>query len=327
MDLAQSIYKTETLGKISNSKFLIPNSEFRIDIAFGVDANYIPPMGIMLTSILMNNPNENFHVHVFLNSILPEDVDKLKTLVNQYSNLQIDMYYVDVSVFKNFHIEKGYTVATYHRIIIAKVLYTKISKLLYIDADTLCVGKISEFQKLSFDDKMIMAVLDRGEWLPQHMKEMNISEQQGYYNAGVLYIDLERWNDFGLSEKMMEILNERKLSFQDQDAINILAGDQIKSLPVKFNQFLLMKHSNEELPNDTIIIHFAGQLKPWQPWCENPQRAIYDEYRNKSLWKDFNYQPRDYQENRLMGKAARHNGDYSAALKWYYRYVRDKFKR
>ena len=61
--------------------------------------------------------------------------------------------------------------------------------------------------------------------------------------------------------------------------------------------------------------------------CENPQRAIYDEYRNKSLWKDFNYQPRDYQENRLMGKAARHNGDYSAALKWYYRYVRDKFKR
>ena len=49
MDLAQSIYKTETLGKISNSKFLIPNSEFRIDIAFGVDANYIPPMGIMLT--------------------------------------------------------------------------------------------------------------------------------------------------------------------------------------------------------------------------------------------------------------------------------------
>ena len=320
MNLDKFIYKRETFGKLSST------DEF--NVAFGVDANYVPPMGIMLTSMLINNPNCNLHVHVFLNSILPEDIDKLKNLVDQHSNnIQIDMYYVDVKAFDGFSVGKGYTVATYHRIIIAQVLYPKVKRLLYIDADTLCVGNILELQKFSFSDKMLMAVLDKGEWLPQHKREIGIPENQGYFNAGVLYIDLKNWNEFKMSEKMMELLHERKLSFQDQDAINLLAGEQIKSIPVKFNQFLLMKKNNDELPEDTIFIHFAGQVKPWQPWCDNPQRAIYDEYRNKSLWREFEYQPRDYQENRLMGKAARRQGQYLVAMKWYYRYVRDKLKR
>ena len=137
-DLNQFIYRKESLGDISQSK----EEKEVFDIAFGVDSYFVPQMGIMLTSILLNNPDCNLHIHAFLNSILPEDIDKLNTLSDQYRNIQIDIYYIDVSVFKNFHVGKSYTVATYNRIIIAQVLYPSISKLLYIDADTLCVGKI-----------------------------------------------------------------------------------------------------------------------------------------------------------------------------------------
>ena len=319
LNLAQFTYKRESFGKIS--------SDDKFDIAFGVDANFVPPMGIMLTSMLINNPECSLHVHVFLNSIQPEDVEKLKTLTAQYDNIQIDIYGVDSKVFANFSVGKGYTVATYNRIIIANVLYPAVSKLLYIDADTLCVGKILELRKLSFDDKMIMAVPDRGEWLPKHKQSIGISEDQIYFNAGVLYIDLAKWNEFNLSDKMMTLLSERKLLLQDQDAINLLAGNQIKAMPVKFNQFLLMKTDNDDLPSDTLFIHFAGQVKPWHPWCDNPQRKIYDEYRNKSLWRDFEYHPKNYQENRLMGNAERRQGNFLTALKWYYLYVRDKLKR
>ena len=319
MDLNQFIYKKETYGKIS--------AEDKFHIAFGVDANFVPPMGIMLTSILINNPKCKLHAHIFLNSIDPIDIDKLKEFAIKYPNVQLDLNYVDVSVFKNFNLEKGYTIATYHRIIVAQVLYPEVKKLLYIDADTLCVGKLEELQELSFDDKMIMAVPDRGHWLPQHMKELGIPQEQGYYNAGVLYIDLAKWNEFKMSDKMIEMLNSRKLSFQDQDAINLIAGDKIKTIPVKFNQFLLMKERDNNLPDDTVFIHFAGQIKPWQPWCDNPQRAIYDEYRNKSLWREFKYHPRDYQENRLMGKAARRQGKFLSAFKWYIKYVKDKILR
>ena len=316
MDLTQFIYKNEIIGQITDSD--------AFNVAFGVDANFVPPMGIMLTSMVMNNPQTQLHVHVFLNSILDEDVARLKHFVSQYPNVQIDLYYVNVEVFKNFSVGKGYTVATYHRIIIAQVLYPAVSKLLYIDADTLCVGKLTELNKLTFEDNILLAVADKGEWLAQHKREIGIVESQTYFNAGVLYIDLNKWNKYSLSDKMMDMLNSRHLSFQDQDALNLIAGTQIKAMPVRFNQFLLMKHDNDDLPEDTVFIHFAGQVKPWQPWCDNPQRAVYDEYRNKSLWKEFDYRPRDYQENRLMGKAARRQGQLLTALKWYYLYAKDK---
>ena len=319
MNLVQFIRNKETFGNIP-----VDDS---FNIAFGVDANFVPPMGIMITSILLNNPECNLHVHVCLNSILAEDLEKLKTLTEQYKNLQIDLYYVNAEVFKEFYVGKGYSVATYYRIIIADLLYPAISKLLYIDADTLCVGDILELNKLEFDDKIIMAVLDKGDWILQLKKEIGIPEGQNYFNAGVLYINLAKWNDFKLSDKMIDLLHERDLPFQDQDAINLLAGEQIKPIPVRFNQFLIMRKENEELPPDTLFIHFAGQIKPWHPWCDNPQRAIYDEYRNKSLWKEFEYHPRDYQENRLMGKVARQQGDFLKALNWYYLYIRDTFRQ
>jgi len=319
LNLGEFIYKRETIGQISDVG--------AFNVAFGVDANFVPPMGIMLTSMVLNNPESELHVHVFLNSILDEDIERLKHFTSQNAKVQIDLYYVNVEVFKNFSVGKGYTVATYHRIIIAQVLYPAVSKLLYIDADTLCVGKLTELNNLKFDNSILMAVADKGEWLAQHKREIGIAESQTYFNAGVLYIDLNKWNQFSLSDKMMDMLNEQHLSFQDQDALNLIAGTRIKAMPVRFNQFLLMKHDNDDLPKDTVFIHFAGQVKPWQPWCDNPQRAIYDEYRNKSLWKEFEYHPRDYQENRLMGKVARRQGHLLTALKWYCLYAKDKLMR
>ena len=319
LDFADYICKKETFGNTSLQ------SENTFDVAFGVDKNFVPPMGIMITSILINNPKIHLNVYIFLDSILKEDHEKLKILTTENNNLQLHLYYLDVELFKNFQVSKGYPIAIYYRIIAAKILYPQISKLLYVDADTLCVGNILAFTKLSFDDNILMAVHDRGEWLAQHKREIGIPEQQTYFNSGVLYIDLDKWDQYDVSVHMLEMLRNKMLSFPDQDALNLIAGEKIKAIPVKFNQFLLMRHENDQLPNDTVIIHFAGQIKPWQPWCDNPQRIIYDEYRNKSLWKEFEYYPRDYQENRLMGKVARKQGHFLTAMKWYYLYVRDKF--
>lgn len=47
MDLARAIRKTETLGQDGNST---------MQIAYGVDHNFIRPMGISMTSILEYNP-------------------------------------------------------------------------------------------------------------------------------------------------------------------------------------------------------------------------------------------------------------------------------
>ena len=317
---ADYIRQLETLGHVNASE--------AFHIAFGVDENFVPPLGIMLTSLLINNPDCAFHVHVFCNSIRDEDLIKLRKFVNQNADIRLDLYLIDASVFNGFHLDKldrGYTAATYNRILIAQVLYPAVERLLYLDADTICVGRLKELETFSFDGNILAAVPDRGDWLLEHKPDIGFAPDEVYFNSGVLYIDLKKWNEFGMSDKMSTLLREGVFAMQDQDAINLIARNLIKPLPVRFNQFLLLKEAPRPIPDDTIIIHFAGQLKPWQPWCKHPQREIYDAYRNQSLWKDFVYHPRHYQENRLMGRAMRQRGDWSSALKFYCRYVFCKF--
>lgn len=49
-----------------------------IDVAFGVDHWFVPPMGIMMSSVLDNNKHLNVTFHIFFSSIDDEDKIKLK---------------------------------------------------------------------------------------------------------------------------------------------------------------------------------------------------------------------------------------------------------
>ena len=315
MSLIDFVIKSETLGHIERADF---------NFAFGVDKNFVPPMGIMLTSLAENNPKYNFRIHAFINSIFDEDIKKLRAFIADTPNIELDLYRVDDAAFDHLFVDRGYTAAVYDRILMAQILYPEVEKIVYIDADTLCVGDVSEIATLDFEGNVLMAVPDSGDWLVEHKPNIGLAQNDCYYNSGFLYVDLRRWNEFGLSEKMMALLHERRLPMQDQDAINLLARHITKPLPKRFNQFVLLKEEPSEVPTDTIFIHFAGRVKPWQPWCDHPQRAIYDEYRNRSLWREYEYRPRDYQENRLMGMVMRRRGQWLAAAKYYFRYVAQK---
>ena len=73
MDLARAIRKTETLGQDGNST---------MQIAYGVDHNFIRPMGISMTSILEYNPQAQFHI--FLDDISSEDKARIQRTVERY---------------------------------------------------------------------------------------------------------------------------------------------------------------------------------------------------------------------------------------------------
>lgn len=89
MDLARAIRKTETLGQDGNST---------MQIAYGVDHNFIRPMGISMTSILEYNPQAQFHI--FLDDISSEDKARIQRTVERYHS-SCTIYYVDSSILKH----------------------------------------------------------------------------------------------------------------------------------------------------------------------------------------------------------------------------------
>ncbi|WP_173443189.1 glycosyltransferase family 8 protein [Selenomonas ruminantium] len=288
-------------------------------IAFGVDHWFVPPMGIMMESLLNNNKHLNISFHVFLTSMEEIDKDKLIRLSQKYENAIIKLYTVSIELYVGIKspIQYYLTTASLHRFIAMSYLYPKVDKILYIDADTCCVAPIDELLNMQLGNCVFAAVEDGEDIAAARKKALALDERQLYYNSGVIWADLRKWNENNVSEKCMRLMMEREdLIYADQDAINVVAGMYGKVIPSRYNYFGSLPNREE----DTVIIHYRSG-KPWHPWFEGGLKTVWQEYKNRSLWFDWLFVPRNYREYRLMAKWSWKNKDYISSMKWYAGYI------
>jgi len=297
-----------------------------INITFGVDAAFVPIMGVCLTSILKNNPAQKFTFHVFLDAINPPDEKKISELCAQFPSTQIILYFLPPDLYSELYLEGDYTKAIFYRIVAADFLAQSLNKMLYMDSDMICLKPLDELINLPMEEFFVAAVADPGVVnTPLHKNNFGFNDKYLYFNSGLMYLNLQRWRKEKVSAQMLNIMSRREYPFPDQDAINLVAdlnNYPVKYLPDKFNHFFRVNGVEQPMRDDVVIQHFTGQLKPWFPWCESPLKKLYDSYQEISPWRDFVYQPRNYQEHRLMGRACRRKGEWLEAFKWYWSYLK-----
>ena len=309
--------------KISRQKIFGRADAAAVNIVFGVDAPFVPIMGICMTSLLKNNPARKFAFHIFLDDIDACDEDKLAELSEQFS-AQITLYFLPADLYEDFYLEGDYTRAIFYRIAAADFLAQHLEKIIYMDADMICLKPLDELFDLPQENFLLAAVVDPGGVnSPEHKKNFGFSADYLYFNTGLLCINLAQWRAEKISSQVLEILSRGKYPFPDQDALNLVVDRRaypIKFLPDRYNYFFRVNGVERSLRDDVAIQHFTGQLKPWHPWCESPLKEIFETYKNISPWRDFVYQPRNYQEYRRMGRVCRRAGKWFEALKWYFSY-------
>lgn len=299
-----------------------------LNIAVGIDKNYVAQMGIMLTSIVENNSSMAINVHIFTSSDLTAYIERFNAFVSRYENVCIKIYIIEESSFYDIHVgQYNMTLATYFRIVIPQILYEHLDRVLYMDSDVVCINKIDELLDESFDGYPFLAAIDQ---IPdrvsnQYKKALGLGLDTEYFNAGVLYIDLKKWHDLEISSKAFSVLKQRKLKLMDQDALNIAAVNMWKKLSIKYNY---MYKDDRDIPKDTVLIHYTGGMgKPWQPWNDRLEGAIlFNKYRSISLWKDYQYNLRHYREWRMWHKEMLRRGEYCRAAKYYMCYIMAKLK-
>ena len=113
-----------------------------------------------------------------------------------------------------------------------------------------------------------------------------------YFNAGVMLIDLKKWNEQFITEKCFEFLEKfrRNIQFWDQDILNGVLNKKWLELDPKFNVFGRLfernnKKSNTLVPQNPLIVHFSGPLKPWHFASKHPFKRDYWYYRNNTIYK------------------------------------------
>ena len=280
------------------------------NIVFTADNNYIQHLAVTLISLLENNKNETFRVFLFSSDITDENKGKIESIINNY-RCSIEYISFDRKIFE--HIDAGrYSIATYYRLLMPK--YLTVDKLLYLDVDMVVDASIKELYETDINDYYVAAVEDA--WRDgQYKKNLGMSNNAKYFNAGVLVVNLKRWREENLFEKFLEYEKNSKIELEshDQDIFNAIFNGKWKQLPLKFNQYeknpdldektLLKVFNKEEIleaREKPVIVHYIGGRKPWHYRNEHIQKSLYWKYLKMTPYKD--YQPTDKTLRNIISK-------------------------
>lgn len=284
-----------------------------LNVLYQFDENYAPFAGVSLTTLFESNQDIN-QITVYLAA---KDIsEKNKNLLNQMAQqfgrelvyLNVEDIYQKIEQFG----AKGWngSLATWMKMFIMDELPESVDQLLYLDSDTLIIGSLHELAELDMGEYPVAAVIDSVAY--NACNRLGLSS--AYCNAGLIYFNLKYWRAHDVQRRMLECLQENVARYpvNDQDLLNDFFRNNILRLSPRYNfqgthyfydddvYFSTWKwpkdryYSREEIANarkDVRIIHFfrfCGQY-PWQPGNVHPCQHLYEEARDKSLWKDYRY--------------------------------------
>lgn len=252
-----------------------------IHIATAIDDSYCRHLAVMLRS-LFENKTLDYEIHLYiLNSGLSARVKNTLCDSTQEYPLQIHYVPVDRSVYHGLAEQPHISLEAYFRIHLPELLSEDVKKVIYMDPDIIIKEDLYELWNIDISDYVLGAV----EWAfgDDRMSVLSIPEQYGYFNAGVLLINLEKWRKEHTTKQVWDYLNHNpdKIRHMDQDALNAVLYDSRLGLDPKWNYTTghLLKLRLDITP---AVIHFSGPRKPWTQG--HPLEEEYFSYLKKLSW-------------------------------------------
>lgn len=282
-----------------------------LNVLYCCDDNYVPYTTVSVCSLLTNNRNfDNINIYVILDGVSEENKQKLYRQINLFKanffpiaadEIVQDLTKLDMPKYRNSY-------ATYFRLFFDKYISENNEKLLYLDSDTIICGDLYPLISEDMGEQCIYVVQEA--LADKYKKMIGMSINEPYFNAGVLLINLKKWNQYKCKLKIVEHIKSvrDKYCCPDQDLLNIVLKDKVTFINPQYNfqpihrllndidykKIYKMKsyYYNEELDiarKHPVILHtyrFLGAF-PWHKNSLHPDTEIFDYYLKKSVLKGF----------------------------------------
>jgi lipopolysaccharide biosynthesis glycosyltransferase len=242
-----------------------------MNILVSSNKKFLKPLFVMLFSLCSNTKEQ--YVHVFFINVSLNVVDIQKESFNLKKNRNIDLDIINIpqdsllglKIFGHFSIE------TYSRLFLLKVLPKNLDKILWLDADIIIHNPIDDFYNMDFDGKAAIVCKSINQKDDEVRHNLNLNEHQDYFNAGVILFNLRYLRDNFDSDFFIKyaINNKDKLKWLDQDVLNATIGGIAKIIDYKKYNYMHYNNSsfNQEvlkyIEMENCILHYLGPIKPW----------------------------------------------------------------
>lgn len=278
-----------------------------MNVLYTCDNNYIWIMGISVISLFENNREiDDLDIYLLGEKI---SVENKKLLIDIGKKYNREVCILDVPKFDipRSIVSARWPLSAFSRLFSGDFLPMSVKKILYLDCDTVIIGKINELDTWDMEGKVFCGIKDCIGGL--YKRNIGLNSMGAYINAGVLLIDLEKFRTFDIRKKIDEYMVKygKLISYADQDILNSAFYHEIGYLPPKYNVMTIdIAHTYKEIQllrrptnfysevemNDAIkdprIIHYTTNMLVIRPWFHNsdhPLKDEFDRYMALSPWK------------------------------------------
>jgi lipopolysaccharide biosynthesis glycosyltransferase len=271
-----------------------------IDVATCFDARALYAAAALIASLRRRARRRP----VRLFAVVPFESEELRYIAKASRTTTFEVVVLPVvNTYASVPTRENITAATYLRHQLPEVL-SDLHKVIYVDSDTLINADLTQLFDTDISRVLLAAVPDFAqllgslEWHDYRAvyegeaykfrdyieKVLKIGDLASlpYFNAGVLFMNLDEWRKQQLGERVMRFVAEHELKFPDQDSLNRHVAGNFVRLDARWNAqapcakrrapFFRRTFREKQTDWDVVrhlwfrhpwILHFAGANKPW----------------------------------------------------------------
>jgi lipopolysaccharide biosynthesis glycosyltransferase len=209
----------------------------------------------------------------------------LEAIANKHGS-RVTFLTLDISRLASAPTNAHISLASYYRVLLPEILPTAMEKFIYLDADLVVRRDLSELFAEELDDDEFVAAVVNPRF--RRWEALGMQPEMGYFNAGVLLVNLRLWRKVGMTEQLIQFIqnNTPVLKQHDQDTLNAVFCGRWRRLDLRWNQqysfFLVPARSlgidraqHKLLLRSPYIVHYSGGSKPWSFADDHPMREDY----------------------------------------------------
>jgi len=265
-----------------------------INVLVTLNAGYLPPLKVMLYSLHVNNPQERIHLWLLHASLTPTEVSGVAQLASVF-NWQFTDQRVAADFAAGVPLIKRYPKEMYFRLLSGEILPRDVKRVIYLDPDLLVINALRPLWEIDLKGHMLAAAVHRGVTkMVDGLNMIRLGTKTSYFNSGVLVIDLDQARTkIKLNDITAAIEKYRsELILPDQDVLNFLYGADILEIPEEvwnydtrkyftYQTRSLNQHEIHWVMANTVILHYCGTPKPWDPSSDSKFTGIFLNYQQQ----------------------------------------------
>lgn len=253
-------------------------------------------------SICSYNQDVNYYVLVD-DTFSIENKERLTNIANRYGS-RVVFFTISKEQTENMPVHREdqpvhITKSAYNRLFAASMLPKEVEKIIYFDGDIIVRKSLRSLWETDIEGYAVGVVHDMGEMEHLRSKRLPYDTKDGYFNSGVLLINVKYWREHNSMQLFNDIVEKYQnvLTMHDQDVLNIAFHDKKKWLPITYNMqngFLYKKQERWNVQgiedeiniakHDPVIVHFSTWDKPWKLECYHPYCKDWRKYFFCSVW-------------------------------------------